>query len=237
MQWLVDQAMPGDSLFLHFSGHGYQVKDISGDELDGYDEAILPCDFETEGYILDDVLYDILVRPLKEGVRLTVVFDSCHSGTALDLPYIHLPTGELQHTFLNKEPKGFLSRFKMMNFRSTLTLAAKNNKDVSGAMFLNIFKYFRIKKHIRRNQKNFTSKAEVIMFSACQDFQTSADTIIQGQARGVMTWALLEALGDPNVITYADILLYTQSILSKKYNQSPQLSSGKLIDMYSPFIL
>ncbi|KAJ1497054.1 Ca(2+)-dependent cysteine protease, partial [Coelomomyces lativittatus] len=82
MQWLVDQAMPGDSLFLHFSGHGYQVKDISGDELDGYDEAILPCDFETEGYILDDVLYDILVRPLKEGVRLTVVFDSCHSGTA-----------------------------------------------------------------------------------------------------------------------------------------------------------
>ena len=29
------------------------------------------------------------VAPLKAGVRLTAIFDSCHSGSALDLPYLY----------------------------------------------------------------------------------------------------------------------------------------------------
>ena len=39
MQWLIKGAQPGDALFFHFSGHGGQVKDISGDEADGMDEV------------------------------------------------------------------------------------------------------------------------------------------------------------------------------------------------------
>lgn len=38
-------AVPGDSLFFMFSGHGGQKEDVSGDEEDGYDETILPSDW------------------------------------------------------------------------------------------------------------------------------------------------------------------------------------------------
>ena len=43
LRWLVQGAARGDSLFFHFSGHGAQQRDHSGDEADGYDETIVPC--------------------------------------------------------------------------------------------------------------------------------------------------------------------------------------------------
>lgn len=33
MRWLVSGAQPNDSLFFHYSGHGGQAKDVSGDEV------------------------------------------------------------------------------------------------------------------------------------------------------------------------------------------------------------
>ena len=45
MQRLVQACQPGDSLVFQFSGHGSQMRDYSGDELDGLNETLLPCDF------------------------------------------------------------------------------------------------------------------------------------------------------------------------------------------------
>ncbi len=56
-------------------------------EVDGCDETILPMDFRRSGEIIDDVLRKRLIDPLPEGARLTAFFDSCHSGTVLDLRY------------------------------------------------------------------------------------------------------------------------------------------------------
>ncbi|CAE8640045.1 unnamed protein product [Polarella glacialis] len=50
-------------------------------------ETILPVDFEQAGMITDDQLGDIMVKPLPEGVRLTAIMDSCHSGSGIDLPF------------------------------------------------------------------------------------------------------------------------------------------------------
>lgn len=44
MRKLVRGAQAGDSLFFHFSGHGGQMVDRSGDEDDGYDETLVPMD-------------------------------------------------------------------------------------------------------------------------------------------------------------------------------------------------
>jgi hypothetical protein len=87
----VNDSEPGDTLYVHYSGHGSHVEDVNGDEKDGQDECICPVDFdyskENCGFIIDDVLNDVLVKNLKHGVKLRVCFDSCHSGSALDLPY------------------------------------------------------------------------------------------------------------------------------------------------------
>jgi len=88
LQWLVAGAAAGDSLFFHYSGHGGQQRDVSGDEWDGKDETIVPVDFQTAGMIIDDTLCDRLCAALPIGCRLTCVMDCCHSGTGLDLPYV-----------------------------------------------------------------------------------------------------------------------------------------------------
>ena len=87
IDWLVQGAAMGDSLFFHFSGHGAQQEDTGGDEADGYDETIVPCDFKRNGQITDDELWKRLVAPLPNGARLTSIMDCCHSGTGLDLPF------------------------------------------------------------------------------------------------------------------------------------------------------
>ena len=88
MRWLVEGSGSGDSLVFHFSGHGVQKLDLNGDEVDGYNEALCPADFERSGKILDDEINETIVRPLGRGVKLHAVVDTCHSGTILDLPYL-----------------------------------------------------------------------------------------------------------------------------------------------------
>lgn len=82
--------------FFHYSGHGGQAKDEDGDEDDGHDETIYPVDHEEAGVIVDDEMHAILVHPLPAGCRLTAIMDCCHSGSALDLPYIYSTTGNLK---------------------------------------------------------------------------------------------------------------------------------------------
>ncbi|KAJ6540419.1 peptidase C14, caspase domain-containing protein [Mycena capillaripes] len=96
MHWLVRDARPHDALFVHYSGHGGQTPDKDGGEVDGWDEVIYPLDYQRSGHIVDDEMHDIMVKPLPSGCRLTAVFDSCHSGTVLDLPYMYDHHGRLK---------------------------------------------------------------------------------------------------------------------------------------------
>ncbi|KAL0321728.1 UNVERIFIED_CONTAM: Metacaspase-1, partial [Sesamum calycinum] len=88
MFWLVQGCQAGDSLVFHYSGHGSQQRDYTGDEVDGFDETLCPLDFETQGMIVDNEINATLVRPLPPGVKLHAIIDACHSGTVLDLPYL-----------------------------------------------------------------------------------------------------------------------------------------------------
>lgn len=74
--------------YIFYSGHGYQLKDKNGDELDGYDEQIVPIDFRSKGFISDDLIFSILTR-LNKRTKLYFIIDACHSGTITDLPFIY----------------------------------------------------------------------------------------------------------------------------------------------------
>ncbi|CAM9709421.1 unnamed protein product, partial [Choristocarpus tenellus] len=87
-RWLIANAKAGDSLFMHYSGHGGSMADDNGDEADNKDETIVPVDYTSAGQIRDDEVLKELVASLPEGVTLTVVMDCCHSGSILDLPYM-----------------------------------------------------------------------------------------------------------------------------------------------------
>ena len=94
IQNLALRVAPGDVVYIHFSGHGQQIVDNNGDELDGLDEALIPIDakknWEKNGYqgakhLRDDDLGKLLntVRlQLSAEGHLLVSIDACHSGTA-----------------------------------------------------------------------------------------------------------------------------------------------------------
>ena len=63
-------------------------------------ETIMPVDFQQSGHITDDDIHDILVKPLPAGVRLTAIFDSCHSQTVMDLPYVYHSKEDVSHIFV-----------------------------------------------------------------------------------------------------------------------------------------
>lgn len=86
MHWLVREARPNDSLFFHYSGYVGQIPNSDGAQEDSYDKAIYPVDFRTQGHIADSEMHRIMVKSLAPGVKLTAIFDSHHSGSAIELP-------------------------------------------------------------------------------------------------------------------------------------------------------
>lgn len=80
-------------VFFHYSGHGSQQRDFNGDEADGLDEGICPCDFDKSGLIIDDELLHIF-KQFNPKTKIVAVFDCCHSGTILDLPYQYNSDGQ-----------------------------------------------------------------------------------------------------------------------------------------------
>lgn len=73
-----------DFLFFHYSGHGSTEKDNNSDEKDNQDETIVSSDLFN---IKDDEISNIIKTKLKSNTTLFAIFDSCHSGTVLDLKY------------------------------------------------------------------------------------------------------------------------------------------------------
>ncbi len=161
----VQLTKPGDELFIHYSGHGTQVPCLNGDadhntERPGEDDAICPCDFYhfhgDAGFITDDELKETLVNQMPRGSKLRAFFDCCHSGSALDLPYL----------------------YKKDDLFQTIEPFDKQS-------------------------------ADCLLISGCKDNQTSADAYISGTYDGALTWALLKALNNVNIIktTWKDLLL------------------------------
>ncbi|KIV96384.1 hypothetical protein, variant 1 [Exophiala mesophila] len=217
MHWLVKDARPNDSLFFHYSGHGGQTPDLDGDEEDGYDEVIYPVDFRSAGHIVDDEMHRIMVMSLQPGVRLTAIFDSCHSGSALDLPYVYSTQGVLKEPNLAKEAgQGLLS---------IVSSYARGDLGGMASTAMGLFKKATTgNSTYERNKQTKTSPADVIMWSGSKDEQTSADASIAGQATGAMSWAFVTALKKNPHQSYVQLLNSIRDELATKYDQKPQLS-------------
>jgi len=87
----VNSLVSGDVGFIYYSGHGTQIRDTNGDEISGKDSVIVPADFSSRGFIVDDEIRSILTLG-KSGVNIFAGFDSCNSGSICDLKYNLLDT-------------------------------------------------------------------------------------------------------------------------------------------------
>ncbi|ORX46394.1 peptidase C14 [Piromyces finnis] len=236
MKWLVRGAKSGDSLFFHYSGHGGTSTDSESDEIDGFDETILPVDYEYSGQMTDDVIYRHLVEPLPEGCRLTAIFDSCHSGTVMDLPYTYQCDGQIEVISNSTRKSIFSQAFNLVN-----DVVSGNNSNVITSIL------GMISTSATATDSNVTNEqvvekrkhlAEVIQFSGCKDDQTSADAKINNQSTGAMSYAFITAMNKNSEYSYADLLKEIRSIMKTKgFTQIPQLSTSHPMNMNSKFIM
>lgn len=235
MKWLVQNAQSGDSLFLHYSGHGGSQKDTNGDESDGMDETLIPVDYLTAGQIVDNDLYDILVANLPKGVRLTCIMDCCHSGSILDLPYTYGVDGNN-----NISEKDNRKAVIQTAIKAGMLLVQGQKKAAFMTGVQAVALHFKNKNsNSSNNGKDITVKnilADVIQFSGCRDDQTSADATIGGQATGAMSWSFIEAFSKygPNQ-TYVQLLGNIRKQINGKYSQVPQMSTGHRMNLNTTF--
>src|SRR6266849_4884909 len=82
---LIAKAKPGDIVVFHFSGHGSQMKDVTGKKIGGLEETIVPYDSrDPKGKVFDisgAEIHGLLLQLEKKTQNVTFILDSCHSGT------------------------------------------------------------------------------------------------------------------------------------------------------------
>jgi hypothetical protein len=177
------QLKSGDLFFLTYSGHGGQVDDVTGEEDDKLDETW--CLFDAE--LIDDELYLELSR-FARGVRVIVLSDSCHSGTAVRAgvprpgttqarPRMMPPAIAIRVYQANKD---FYDRLQHDVERAA---SARPAADPDAALA-----NLHAAESPRVEAIAATCKAAVILISGCQDNQTSMD----GANNGAFTEQLLK---------------------------------------------
>ena len=92
-QTLTQSCQPNDIVYIHYSGHGQQMRDIGNDESDALDECWIPYDayrkpsetYRGEKHLVDDEVNLLLTNirnKIGPGGKMLVVVDACHSGDA-----------------------------------------------------------------------------------------------------------------------------------------------------------
>lgn len=85
------QSRSGDVIYVHFSGHGQQMRDVHNDEKDGLDECWIPYDAyrfpcekdRGEKHLTDDEVnhyLNAIRNKIGDQGKMLVVIDACHSG-------------------------------------------------------------------------------------------------------------------------------------------------------------
>lgn len=145
---IIAMSSAADTVWVHYSGHGSQMRDLNGDETDALDECIVPSNYNVAGYITDDDLFAILKNAK---CRMILCFDSCNSGTVCDLQYsINYNSGALVSAVNNARLVANPNIFMLSGCRDIQTSADAYNsvaKQNCGAFTVSLIETLRTNAH------------------------------------------------------------------------------------------
>jgi len=198
---LLAGAKSGDVLVFTNSSHGTYVEDTSGDE-EMYDEALCPYDCG-DNLIVDDELRGLFAN-LGKGVSLTVISDSCFSGSVTRAAVSEVIPGL-------KTPDDRRVRF--------LNPALMGRKLLENPW----------KAKPKGKIKYPESQMKDVLLSGCSDKEYSYDARIGGVYHGAMTYFALKAIQEANYqITFQQLHTRLLHLLDDAgYPQHPQLEGRK----------
>lgn len=138
----------------------------------------------SQRYHLTSISHALLVKPLPAACRLTAIFNTCHSGTVMDLPYVIRlqPAGFTQRTPLTRACK-YTSQGKIKEpdlfseaSQSRLGAGADCIRGETGGAFKSLFGIAENAWDANRadgmTKETKTSAADVIQWAGCKDDQT-----------------------------------------------------------------
>jgi hypothetical protein len=174
----------GDIFLFTFAGHGSGESDLDGDEPDQQDETLVLFD----RMLFDDVLERDLWPGFREGVRILMVSDSCHSGTLLKRVGVT--------TSVRREERFSLGGIDValtteMTVPKAGVFLARTISAETSRLHLKMFDSF-YREKLGALPPAATIEASVLLLSACRDDEEAADDF----PHGVFTQALLDVWGE-----------------------------------------
>jgi metacaspase-1 len=215
----IERAAPGDVVVFYFSGHGSQIRDRDGDELDdGLDELLCPydMDWDRRTYLIDDDL-DAMFRAIPPDVLLEAFFDCCFWGAG---PRELLP-----------EPRPQSLRTDVRYLPPPFDIAARVEGDEH-----------RVDVHHLVACESFSGRN--VLWAASREGQAAAEDYIEGRANGIFTyWGcqfIAEHIEKIDRTAYSrerlleDLRAYLHSL---GYAQTPELSAASDLRTSAPLAL
>lgn len=204
---LLAGASAGDVLVFTNSSHGSYLRDEGDDEFDHYDEVVCPYDIR-DNVLVDDELREVLAE-VSDDVRVTVISDSCYSGSVTRVLVSENIPGlgaqdERRVRFLN--PLYF--REAAARERSAFPILP----DPLGAEPNSVERY---------PESSMTH----VVLSGCSDTEVSYDANIEGMFHGAMSFFAQKAIADAGyAITYQELGNQVNKLLEQaRYPQHPQV--------------
>lgn len=236
---LIAATQAGDVAFVWYSGHGTQIRNFSAPS--GFSNAWYPLDGSSAGLLLETDLQDI-VSDAPAGAKVFVGSDCCHSGTLLDLKFMVgeiamvrkvktmvPPSAQLLEGGANGLPiPKSLHRLRPIN-EDAVQRPAAVDAVTGGAAGSRSPSHT----YVLVSDANFTATdADVVCLSGCRDTETSADTVLDNQPQGAMTWSFLKTLRTFGKEVALTNMLSSMRLLlaSNLYSQIPQLSMGRAVN-------
>eukprot|EP00013_Stygamoeba_regulata_P022125 CAMPEP_0177666158 /NCGR_PEP_ID=MMETSP0447-20121125/21435_1 /TAXON_ID=0 /ORGANISM="Stygamoeba regulata, Strain BSH-02190019" /LENGTH=1372 /DNA_ID=CAMNT_0019172293 /DNA_START=454 /DNA_END=4572 /DNA_ORIENTATION=- len=204
LKWLVEGAQPHDKLFFHFSGHGSQDVNKTGEHMDladGMEELICPADVQwvTTKNGWDNVILSSDVKKIFQVIpketELGIVLDNCHSGTMCRTVGAMKPNApgkpKIRSRFMPPPDQEVLTRQLTLPVNTPCrSLCHRENgtpKEQQRAA----------KRNRRRRRKELDDDDEKVeratpayatVFASCRSDQTAADATIDGKHYGAFSF-------------------------------------------------
>ena len=213
---LIDSAVSGDIVAIHYSGHGTRVPDTSKEEVDGQDEALVPIDFGTKGFIVDDLIGPLIDRA-KPGVAVHAFFDCCHSGGGTRLLATSDAAGsdDEKARFLVLTPKMIEVHNRAQQKRAAANQQGAGTRGLGPAQVLAV-----------------DGTMREVLFAACQP----SEQAIESGGNGHFTRAAMAVLTRPATgLTNDQFLKAVITEMGAARRQTPQLSCSPGINT-APFL-
>jgi len=192
----------GDIFLFTFSGHGTRrgAEDIT--ETDLKDESIVLHD-----HILIDNVFRRSLWPLfKQGVRIVMVSDSCHSGTVFMTPSFMALAGPLTGTHASRPLSPQSRQIPSSDGDEVVSTGGPLMRTISDSSARRHFSLAEdFYKDLRKKLPTGLApeiKASLLLLAPCEDDEQTPD----GEPHGVFTQALLDVLNDDGSSNYNELI-------------------------------